>query len=59
MVAMQANSVTAACDKVLTMINEDDRIIIFGSFYTVAEAMGFFSEMNVKVVESINEEFIQ
>lgn len=45
-VAMQASSVTTACDKVLTMINEGDRIIIFGSFYTVAEAMQFFDKVN-------------
>ena len=52
-VAMQASSVTAACEKVLTMVNEDDRIIIFGSFYTVAEAMQFFDKVNNNGVESV------
>jgi len=36
-------SVTKACDMVMSQANEDDRIIIFGSFYTVAEAMQYFS----------------
>jgi len=57
--ALSAKSVEHACALVFSKANKNDRIIIFGSFYTVAEAMGFFSEMNVKVVESINEEFIQ
>ena len=52
-VAMQASSVTAACEKVLTMVNEDDRIIIFGSFYTVAEAIQFFDKVNNNDVESV------
>ena len=52
-VAMQASSVTAACEKVLTMVNEGDRIIIFGSFYTVAEAMQFFDKVNNNDVESV------
>ncbi|HHJ34892.1 MAG TPA: bifunctional folylpolyglutamate synthase/dihydrofolate synthase [Gammaproteobacteria bacterium] len=51
--ALQADSVTAACKKVLSMVDEDDRIIIFGSFYTAAEAMQFFSDMNDIDVKSI------
>jgi len=38
-----AKTVEKACDLVLSKIDVDDRIIIFGSFYTVAEAMNFFS----------------
>jgi dihydrofolate synthase/folylpolyglutamate synthase len=41
-----AASVTKACELVLSKANEADRIIIFGSFYTVTEAMQFFSENN-------------
>ena len=37
-----ANTVTNACKFVLSKANKDDRIIIFGSFYTVTEAMRFF-----------------
>ncbi len=39
-------SVTNACEKVLSKANETDRIIIFGSFYTVTEAMLYFSANN-------------
>ncbi|MBT8118282.1 MAG: bifunctional folylpolyglutamate synthase/dihydrofolate synthase [Gammaproteobacteria bacterium] len=39
-------SVTNACREVLSRANETDRIIIFGSFYTVTEAMQFFSVNN-------------
>jgi len=52
-VALQASTVAAACEKVLTMVNEDDRIIIFGSFYTVAEAMQFFEKVNNNGVEFV------
>ncbi len=52
-VALQASSVTAACEKVLTMVNENDRIIIFGSFYTVAEAMQFFEKVNNNGMEPV------
>jgi dihydrofolate synthase/folylpolyglutamate synthase len=44
-VALQAHSVTEACKKVLSMAGENDRIIIFGSFYTVAEAMQYFDKV--------------
>lgn len=39
---IQADTVVEACKQVLLEISKDDRIIIFGSFYTVAEAMQFF-----------------
>jgi len=38
-----AETVEKACDMLLSKINAHDRIIIFGSFYTVAEAMNYFS----------------
>lgn len=41
-----ANTVIKACELVLSKANKNDRIIIFGSFYTVAEAMQFFSDLN-------------
>ena len=37
-----ATSVTKACELVLSKANDNDRIIIFGSFYTVTEAMRQF-----------------
>jgi dihydrofolate synthase/folylpolyglutamate synthase len=40
---LSAESVKQACELVLSKANKDDRIIIFGSFYTVAEAMQYFS----------------
>jgi len=43
-----AESVEKACDMVLSKVDENDRIIIFGSFYTVAEAMRYFSILNNK-----------
>ncbi len=36
------DDVTEACAKALTLASENDRIIVFGSFYTVAEASVFF-----------------
>ena len=39
---IQADTVVEACELVLLKASEDDRIIIFGSFYTVAEATRFF-----------------
>jgi len=39
-----AENVETACDMVLSKVASDDRIVIFGSFYTVAEAMQFFSD---------------
>lgn len=38
-----AETVKKACERVLSNINKHDRIIIFGSFYTVAAAMNCFS----------------
>jgi folylpolyglutamate synthase/dihydropteroate synthase len=38
-----AATVAGACDQVLAAAAKDDRVIIFGSFYTVAEAMQFFT----------------
>ncbi len=40
---LSAESVKQACELVLSKANKNDRIIIFGSFYTVAEAMQYFS----------------
>ncbi len=39
-----ANTVTDACKFVLSKANKNDRIIIFGSFYTVNEAMHIFQK---------------
>jgi dihydrofolate synthase/folylpolyglutamate synthase len=39
---IQAPTVEEACDLVLSKTSEKDRVIIFGSFYTVAAAMIFF-----------------
>ncbi len=36
-------TVEKACDTVLSRIGRNDRLIIFGSFYTVADAMNYFS----------------
>ena len=38
-----APTVATACEQALTAADKQDRIIIFGSFYTVAEAMRFFA----------------
>jgi len=38
-----AATIAEACEQALTTVAEGDRIIIFGSFYTVAEAMRFFA----------------
>jgi dihydrofolate synthase/folylpolyglutamate synthase len=38
-----ASTVTSACEQALAAAADNDRIIIFGSFYTVAEAMQFFA----------------
>ena len=38
-----ASTVATACEQALTAAGKNDRIIIFGSFYTVAEAMQFFA----------------
>lgn len=40
------SNVAIACTHLLPQLNENDRIIIFGSFYTVAAAMRYFSELN-------------
>ncbi len=39
-----AETVARACELVMLKASKDDRVIIFGSFYTVAEAMQFFSK---------------
>ena len=44
---IQSDTVVEACESVLLKAGKNDRIIIFGSFYTVAEAMQFFSEFNI------------
>lgn len=41
-----AANVEKACAMVLSKIKTNDRIIIFGSFYTVADAMRYFSVLN-------------
>lgn len=48
-----AKTVTDACRQVLSKASKHDLIIIFGSFYTVAEAMSFF-KLNDDAVETIN-----
>lgn len=37
------DTVADACNKAQALANENDRIIVFGSFYTVAEASRFFN----------------
>jgi len=49
-----AKTVSDACREVLSKADEDDRVIIFGSFYTVAEAMHFFTMLSDDAVELIN-----
>jgi dihydrofolate synthase/folylpolyglutamate synthase len=44
-----AEDVKVACDMVLAKAASDDRIIIFGSFFTVAEAMKIFSDDDLYV----------
>ena len=39
-------SVTDACKTACNLAAENDRIIIFGSFYTVAEACAYFKQLN-------------
>ena len=41
-----APTVATACEQALAAADQNDRIIIFGSFYTVAEAMRFFLPRN-------------
>ncbi len=50
---LSAASVEQACSMVLSKADKNDRVIIFGSFYTVAEAIHFFSEVKTNIVESI------
>jgi dihydrofolate synthase/folylpolyglutamate synthase len=38
-----ASTVADACEQALAAAADNDRIIIFGSFYTVAEAIQFFA----------------
>ena len=47
-------TVAIACKQVLSKAGKDDRIIIFGSFYTVKEAMQFFSDFNNDVMRLKN-----
>lgn len=42
---IRSDTVAKACELVLMKAGKSDRIIIFGSFYTVAEAMLFFSQL--------------
>jgi len=37
-------SVAEACKQAVLLATENDRVIVFGSFYTVAEATNFFNE---------------
>ncbi len=41
-----ARGVEQACELVLSKASDNDRLIIFGSFYTVAESMHYFSVNN-------------
>ena len=51
---LSAESVKQACELVLTKANKNDRVIIFGSFYTVAEAMQYFSKLLSGKLSSYN-----
>ena len=42
-ITQQANTVSDACKQLLWQLDVNDRLIIFGSFYTVSEAMQYFS----------------
>ncbi len=44
-----ATNVEKACASVLSKMNDNDRLVIFGSFYTVADAMKYFSALNEHV----------
>ncbi len=44
-----ASNVEEACASVLSKMNNNDHLIIFGSFYTVADAMKYFSALNEHV----------
>lgn len=39
-------TVTEACMKARTLASENDRIVVFGSFYTVSEAIAYFNRNN-------------
>lgn len=39
------NTVTQACEQAMKMASPNDRVIVFGSFYTVSEAMQFFNTL--------------
>lgn len=39
------STVTQACDSVMRDVKADERIIVFGSFYTVSEAMSYFEHL--------------
>lgn len=53
---MLAESIKKACESVLMQVNKrsnkDDQIIIFGSFYTVSEAMTFFSKLHADMLQT-------
>jgi dihydrofolate synthase/folylpolyglutamate synthase len=49
-----AKTVTDACRLVLSKADKKDRIVIFGSFYTVTEAMHFFTGLSDDAVELRN-----
>lgn len=44
---MVADTVAHACQAVLDMAEAHDRIIVFGSFYTVTEALNYFQDSEV------------
>jgi dihydrofolate synthase/folylpolyglutamate synthase len=52
--ALLANTVEKACELVLSKVKNKDRVIIFGSFYTVAKAMQYFSDLKDEPSELIN-----
>ncbi len=43
---MQARTVAEACRLVMHRADKNDRVIIFGSFYTVAQAMNYFAGLD-------------
>ncbi|MFW2374495.1 MAG: bifunctional tetrahydrofolate synthase/dihydrofolate synthase [Gammaproteobacteria bacterium] len=40
-------TVAESCERALSMMDEDDRLIVFGSFYTVVEATDYFNGINL------------
>ncbi|HHO58663.1 MAG TPA: bifunctional tetrahydrofolate synthase/dihydrofolate synthase [Thiotrichales bacterium] len=41
-----APTVESACEQVMKVAGENDRVIVFGSFYTAAAAIGFYENYN-------------